>query len=65
MTSTKTIPPRQDTRGGDDGNLESQMHKLKLQWIMARDDAERQRVSSEIRRRLGIGIVGVVDKKTS
>jgi hypothetical protein len=30
------------------------MHKLKLQWIMARDDAEKRRISEEIRRQMGV-----------
>jgi hypothetical protein len=50
MTSTKTIPPTSEPKG----SIESTMHKLKLQWIMARDDAERRRISEEIRRQMGI-----------
>jgi hypothetical protein len=30
------------------------MHKLKLQWIMARDDGEKRRISEEIRRQMGV-----------
>ncbi len=32
--------------------LEAAIHKLKLQWMMAKDDAERRALSEEIRRRL-------------
>ena len=34
--------------------LESAIHRLKLQWVMAKDDAERASVSEEIRKRLGV-----------
>ena len=33
--------------------LEKQVHRLKLEWIMAKSDAERARVSQEIRRLTG------------
>ena len=33
--------------------LEKQIHKLKLEWIMAKNDAERARASQEIRRLTG------------
>jgi hypothetical protein len=50
LTSTKTIPPTSEPKG----TIESTMHKLKLQWIMAHDDTERRRISEEIRRQMGI-----------
>ena len=50
MTSTKTIPPTQEAKV----SIESTMHKLKLQWIMAHDEAERRRISEEIRRQMGV-----------
>ena len=50
MTSTKTIPPTQEAKV----TIESTMHKLKLQWIMAHDEAERRRISEEIRRQMGV-----------
>jgi len=34
----------------DKATLEKQIHKLKLEWIMAKSDAERARASQEIRR---------------
>ncbi len=34
-------------------SLEAAVFKLKLQWMMARDDNEKRRISEEIRRRIG------------
>jgi hypothetical protein len=31
-------------------SLEDRVFKLKLQWMMAKDDSERQKISEEIRR---------------
>jgi len=39
---------------------EKTIHRLKLQWVMAKDDAERRRLSEEIRRREG----ATVDNKS-
>jgi hypothetical protein len=33
--------------------LEEEVFKLKLQWMMAKNDDEKRRISEEIRRRLG------------
>ena len=58
MTSTKTIAPRQEQKPNTSNTSTSPevtMHKLKLEWIMARDESERKRVSIEIRRQLGVG----------
>ncbi len=33
--------------------LESAIFKLKLQWMMAKDDDQKRKISEEIRRRLG------------
>lgn len=34
-------------------SLEAEVFKLKLQWMMAKDDDEKRRISEEIRRRIG------------
>lgn len=34
--------------------MEASIHRLKLQWIMAKDDVERRRISEEIRKRMDI-----------
>ena len=34
-------------------SLEAAVFKLKLQWIMAKDENEKRRISEEIRRRVG------------
>jgi hypothetical protein len=34
-------------------SLETAIFKLKLQWMMAKDDNEKNRLSEEIRRRIG------------
>jgi len=49
MTSTAAMTPP-----AEKGKIEAQAHKLKLQWVMAKDDAERQRVSTEIRKLSGL-----------
>jgi hypothetical protein len=46
MTSMTTISSKTDS------NIIAAIHKLKLQWIMAKDEAERRRISEEIRKRL-------------
>jgi len=33
--------------------LEQEVFKLKLEWIMAKNDDEKRRISEEIRRRIG------------
>ncbi len=33
--------------------LEQEVFKLKLEWMMAKNDDEKQRISEEIRRRIG------------
>ena len=33
--------------------IEAVVHKLKLLWMMAKDEEEKRRISEEIRRRLG------------
>jgi len=37
----------------DRATLEKQIHKLKLEWIMAKSDTERARASQEVRRLIG------------
>jgi hypothetical protein len=39
-----------DTVQKQDASLEDRVFKLKLQWMMAKDDDERRRISEEIRR---------------
>jgi len=34
--------------------LEQEVFKLKLEWIMAKNDDEKRRISEEIRRRIGV-----------
>ena len=34
--------------------LEQEVFKLKLEWMMAKNDDEKRRISEEIRRRIGI-----------
>jgi hypothetical protein len=34
--------------------LEQEVFKLKLEWMMAKNDDEKRRISEEIRRRMGI-----------
>jgi len=46
MTSVTTMSSKTDP------NIVATIHKLKLQWIMAKDDVERSRISEEIRKRL-------------
>jgi hypothetical protein len=48
MTSTTTVG-----RSPDNPDLGATVHKLKLQWMIARDDNERRKISEEIRRLLG------------
>jgi len=33
--------------------LEASIHKLKLEWIMAKDETERRQISEEIHKQLG------------
>ena len=44
MTSTAAMSSTIDR-----GTLEKQIHKLKLDWIMAKNDEERARASQQIR----------------
>jgi hypothetical protein len=39
-----------DTLQKQNVSLEDRVFKLKLQWMMAKDDSERQKISEEIRR---------------
>jgi len=39
-----------DTAQKENVNLEDRVFKLKLQWMMAKDDNERRKISEEIRR---------------
>jgi hypothetical protein len=39
-----------DTVQKENVSLEDRVFKLKLQWMMAKDDNERQKISEEIRR---------------
>jgi hypothetical protein len=39
-----------DTVQKQKASLEDQVFKLKLQWMMAKDDNDRRRISEEIRR---------------
>jgi hypothetical protein len=39
-----------DTVQKQNASLEDRVFKLKLQWMMAKDDDERRRISEEIRR---------------
>ena len=39
-----------DTVQKENVSLEDRVFKLKLQWMMAKDDSERQKISEEIRR---------------
>ncbi len=48
MTSTTTVSQTPEGRG-----LEAMVHKLKLRWMIARDDDERRKISEEIRQLLG------------
>ncbi len=48
MTSTAAMSSTIDR-----ATLEEQIHKLKLEWIMSKNDAERARASQEIRRLTG------------
>jgi hypothetical protein len=34
--------------------LEEEVFRLKLEWVMAKDDDEKRRISEEIRRKLGL-----------
>jgi len=34
--------------------LEQEVFRLKLEWIMAKNDDEKRRISEEIRRRIGV-----------
>ncbi|HYY91063.1 MAG TPA: hypothetical protein VE955_03670 [Candidatus Dormibacteraeota bacterium] len=34
--------------------LEEEIFRLKLQWIMAKNDEDKRRISDEIRRKLGL-----------
>jgi len=34
--------------------LEEEVFKLKLEWMMAKSDDEKRRISEEIRRRIGV-----------
>ncbi len=51
MTSTLT-PSTTSTAQNEKESLESAVFKLKLQWMMAKDDDEKRRISEEIRRRI-------------
>ena len=35
-------------------SLEEEVFRLKLEWMMAKTDDEKQRISEEIRRKLGV-----------
>jgi hypothetical protein len=50
LTSTTMMSSMTDREG-----LENEVHRLKLQWIMAKDEAERRKISEEIRRRIRLG----------
>lgn len=47
-STTKTVAKGPEAKM----SIESTMHHLKLEWIMARDEAEKRRVSQEIRRQI-------------
>jgi len=51
-----------DTVQKENVSLEDRVFKLKLQWMMAKDDNERQKISEEIRRLIqtGTGSASVV-----
>jgi hypothetical protein len=35
-------------------SLEEEIFRLKLEWMMAKSDADKRRISEEIRRRIGV-----------
>ncbi len=53
MTSTAAMSSTIDR-----GTLEKQIHKLKLDWIMAKNDEERARASQQIQLEAGKGPPG-------
>ncbi|HEY5620420.1 MAG TPA: hypothetical protein VIK88_02045 [Candidatus Bathyarchaeia archaeon] len=49
MTSATTMQSEEEQNRA----IEATIHKLKLQWMMAKDENERRKISEEIRRRMG------------
>ncbi len=52
MTTTMASSPTSAVQK-EKPTLEQEVFKLKLEWMMAKNDDEKRRISEEIRRRIG------------